>query len=94
MRIFDRMWGDLSRRHLYMMILQQRDIIQEREATIRVLRMAMDRVDLAHAVATRDLVEHFLAALDEDEEAIREGILNGLSDLNDHVARLQEHAEH
>ena len=85
----------ISRARLYEMILQQRDIIQEQEDKIRVLRMAMDKVDLLHARNTRNLVSHFLFALDEDEdpEALRDGIAEGLSDLSDHVARLEEHVE-
>ena len=54
----------------------------------------MDRVDLQHARYVRDLIAHFSRRSMKDEEALRNGIELGLSDLNDHVARLEEHAEH
>jgi hypothetical protein len=94
MRILTLAWGGISRRRLYEMILQQRDIIQEQEDRIRVLRMAMDKVDLEHARYTRNLIQHFLVAVEDGEEAeaLRDGIEDGLSDLNDHVARLEEHS--
>ena len=92
MRILTLAWGGISKNRLYEMILLQRQIIEERDATIRVLRMAMDKVDLQHARNVRDLTERFIQALDEDEEALRDGIAMGLSDLNDHVARLEEHS--
>jgi predicted DNA-binding protein YlxM (UPF0122 family) len=93
MNIISLMWGGISKRRLYDIIFRQREIMEEQEAKIRVLRMAMDKVDLMHARATRDLVAHFLAAVEEEDEVLRDGIEAGLSDLNDHVARLEEHAE-
>lgn len=86
MRILTLAWGGQSARTLYAEILRLRE---ENEA----LRAAMSKVDLQHARATRDLVSHFLAAVDDaGGEALRDGIEAGLSDLNDHVARLEEHS--
>ena len=69
------------------------EILDDRNDTIRVLRMAMDKADLQHAKAIRNLTSHFLEALEEENiEALRDGIEKGLSDLNDHVARLEEHS--
>jgi hypothetical protein len=56
------------------------------------LRAQMMKMDLDHARATRDLVTHFLDSLGGDEEALRYGLSTGLADLNDHVARLEEHS--
>jgi hypothetical protein len=93
MRILSLAWGNNSTRTLYTEVLRQREVIAELESRNRVLSMAMDKVDLQHAKATRDLVSHFLDAVEEEGgEALRDGIEAGLADLKDHVARLEEHA--
>jgi hypothetical protein len=92
MNIISLAWGGVSKRRMQEMLLIQRDKIREQEDTIRVLRMAMDRVDLLHARHNRDLCAKFLAAVEDDAEVLRDGIEAGLSDLNDHVARLEEHS--
>ena len=85
MRILTLAWGWRSPVSFYEEILR----LREENAA---LRAALGKVDLQHAKATRDLVAHFLAAVDDaGGEALRDGIEAGLSDLNDHVARLEEH---
>lgn len=56
------------------------------------LRAQIAKMDLQHARSTRDLINHFLESLGGDEEALRYGLSSGLADLNDHVARLEEHS--
>ena len=86
MRILTLAWGDQSARTLYAEILRLRE-------ENKSLRAALGKVDLQHAKATRDLCAHFLEAVaEEGGEALRDGIAAGLSDLNDHVARLEEHS--
>jgi hypothetical protein len=84
-RVFSFTWGGVPRRRLYELIINQSNCIQEQRAHIAWL-------ELQHARGTRDLVDHFLLALDEDEEMVRDGLTSGLADLKDHVARLEEHA--
>ena len=94
MRILSLTWGGGTSRALYEEVLRLQAELEEKEGLIRVLRMAMDAVDLQHAKAVRNLTSHFLEALEYDDmEALRDGIMEGLSDLNDHVARLEEHAQ-
>ena len=50
------------------------------------------RADLEHARNVRNLIEQFLVALETPEIDIRNDLMQGLSDLKDHVARLEEHA--
>jgi hypothetical protein len=78
MRIISFAWGGISSKSLY----------EENER----LRAQIAKMDLDHARATRDLVSHFLDSLGGDEEALRYGLSSGLADLNDHVARLEEHS--
>ena len=86
MRILTLAWGWRSP------VLFYEEILRLREENA-ALRAALGKVDLQHAKATRDLVAHFLAAVDDaGGEALRDGIEAGLSDLNDHVARLEEHS--
>ena len=86
MKIISLAWGGQSSRTLYAEILRLREENAE-------LRAAMSKVDLQHAKATRDLCAHFLEAVaEEGGEALRDGIEAGLSDLNDHVARLEEYS--
>ena len=95
MRILTLSWGGANSRALYEEVLALQEALEEKEGLIRVLEMAMAHVDLNHAKAIRNLTSHFLEALDEpDVDVLRDGIQQGLNDLNDHVARLEEHAEH
>ena len=45
--------------------------------------------ELQHLRNVRDLVQHFLIAVDEEVD-VREQLEKGLQDLNDHVARMEE----
>ena len=93
MRILTLAWGGGTSRSLYEEVQRLQAELEEKESLVRVLRLAMDKVDLQHAKAVRNLTSHFLEALEEDDvQALRDGIEAGLSDLNDHVARLEEHS--
>jgi chromosome condensin MukBEF ATPase and DNA-binding subunit MukB len=87
----------LSRARLYELILYQRDRIQDLEAQLRENIVALEQNDLRVARSGRDLLDHFLVALDLleegdlSEETLRDGLEAGLEDLRDHVARLEEH---
>jgi hypothetical protein len=87
----------LTRARLYELILYQRDRIQELEAQLRENIEALEHSELQLARSGRDLLDHFLAALDLlgegdlSEETLRDGLEMGLADLRDHVARLEEH---
>jgi hypothetical protein len=87
----------LSRARLYELILYQRDRIQALEAQLRENIEALERSELQLARSGRDLLDHFLVALDLldegtlSEDVLRDGIEAGLEDLRDHVARLEEH---
>jgi hypothetical protein len=79
MKIISLAWGGRSTKALYEENLQ--------------LREELARVDLDHARHIRDLINNFSVALDTpDEDALRDGLSAALSDLNDHVARLEEHS--
>ena len=93
------MWGSASRQRLLGICNRQQavleeaqEIINDLQATNDVLRQEMDRVDLLHARNVRDLIDNFIAAVDDDPDELRDGLEQGLSDLNDHVARLEEHS--
>jgi len=47
--------------------------------------------ELQHTRNVRDLVQNFLI-VQQEEIDVREELEKGLQDLNDHVARLEEHA--
>ena len=61
---------------------------------IEELRGELARLQLAHARNVRDLISHFHHALTEEEDldALEETLELGLRDMNDSVARLEEHA--
>jgi collagenase-like PrtC family protease len=87
----------LTRARLYELILYQRDRISELEAQLRENIEALEQGELQMARSGRDLLDHFITALDllDDgslsEETLRYGLEMGLEDLRDHVARLEEH---
>ena len=87
MRFFTIYWGGFSKKYLQDMIFELVEAVQEHKDYIQ-------KMELQHARSTRDLVAHFLAVVDNDDPALRYGIEAGLSDLNDHVARMEEHVEH
>lgn len=86
MNIISLVWGGISKNRLYDLCLRQSD-------TIRLQRAHIDWLELQHSRNIRDLIANFQAALDApDEDALRDGLVLALSDLNDHVARLEEHS--
>jgi hypothetical protein len=87
MRIFSIAWGGVSKQRLYALCQEQSECIQRQKAHI-------DFLELTHTRNVRDLIHNFQAALDApDEDVLRDGLEAALVDLNDHVARLEEHAE-
>ena len=73
----------------------QNKLIQEWQVVYAAREQEIAELRLEHVRNVRDLVSHFLEALesDLDEEELRETLENGLRDLNDHVARMEEHAQ-
>lgn len=69
------------------------EIVKRQQAIILELQSLIVIKELEEARSTRDLIESFLIALDqpEHEEHIRSRLMLGLRDLQDHVARLEEH---
>lgn len=59
----------------------------------REQQVLQQRSDLQNARNTRDLIQHFLTAIEQDvdRDALAENLREGLTDLSDHVARLEEH---
>lgn len=66
------------------------DLIDEQQALIELLHQQLMAQDLQHLRSTRDLVEQFLVAHESGAD-VRDELLEGLRDLSDHVARLEEH---
>jgi hypothetical protein len=71
--------------------VQQQEIIREQRDTIERQNLYIQQVQLEHTRSVRDIVEHFLIAHEQGID-VRDDLLDGLRDLNDHVARLEEHA--
>ena len=63
----------------------------EQDATIKRQREEIARLKLEHIRQTRDLVEQFWIVQEAGTD-VREALFAGLSDLRDHVARLEEHS--
>lgn len=63
----------------------------EQAATIKRLRKELAQKDLEHIRAVRDLVEQFFIAQEAGLD-VRDQLEAGLTDLRDHVARLEEHS--
>lgn len=61
------------------------------QQTIGRLLDEQQKNQLEYARTTRNLVEHFLVALEHPEFDYRSDILKGLRDLEDEIARLEEH---
>jgi hypothetical protein len=86
MRIFSIAWGGVSKQRLWSLVLEQRNLLDVQRAHISAL-------ELQYARNVRDLISNFRLALEnEDDDALRDGLGLALSDLNDHVARLEEHS--
>lgn len=67
----------------------QRTYLRQAE-TIQLLLWEIERMRLEHARSTRDLIEQFWIC-QEGGIDVREPLLNGLRDMRDEVARLEEH---
>ena len=65
-------------------IFSQRRLLNRKQAEIEELK-------LSHIRSVRDLVEHFLYSQQQGFD-VTEQLEEGLRDLRDHVARLEEHA--
>jgi hypothetical protein len=68
----------------------QSELIDLQNATIASLRSDLLSLDLAHIRNLRGVVEHFLIASESGID-VRDDLLDGLRDLSDHIARLEEH---
>lgn len=66
------------------------DLNARQQRVIDYLRAERERERLQYARNTRDLIEHFWIAQEAGLD-VREPLLNGLQDLRDEVARLEEH---
>jgi hypothetical protein len=89
MRLFTR----IPRARLYEMLLQQRDIIEEQRTVVAEQLEMIEQQELQQIKVARDLIQNFHDALEAevDEDTLRNGLEIALVDLNDHVARLEEH---
>jgi hypothetical protein len=68
--------------------------VSKRERRMEELEAELDRAELKSIRGVRDLVQTFHKHLEcgTDEDSLRDGLSNALVDLNDHVARLEEHS--
>lgn len=66
-------------------------VVQAQQESIKHLHYQLARAELQYARSCRDLIGHFLYSL-ENEIDVAEQLRAGLRDLNDEVARLEEHA--
>jgi hypothetical protein len=71
--------------------VQQQEVIREQRTIIERQNLYIQQVQLEHTRNVRNLVENFLI-VQSDGEDVRDELIEGLRDLNDHVARLEEHA--
>lgn len=69
-------------------------LCREQDAALSKINSERAEYVLENSRATRNLVQAFIVALDEetDHDLLREKLREGLSDLSDEVARLEEHA--
>ena len=74
-----------------------RNLIESQSAAIGLILEEREeektRTEMEYLRYVRDLMKHFLRILDStDDDFLRYELKKGLSDLEDHVARLEEHA--
>ena len=76
------------------LIREQREFNDDLLAENARLRAELGRQELKSIRGVRDLVErfHYWVERGTDEDTLRDGLSNALVDLNDHVARLEEHS--
>ena len=65
-------------------VFQQRDIIQRKDEEILRLKLEYSRWG-------RDIIQNFLIALDSPDVDVRDLLWQAVADMNDEVARLEEH---
>lgn len=58
------------------------------------LNQEIERQELQHTRYVHSLIQNFLNALDQDEDALRDQLEAAIRDLADTVARMEEHATH
>ena len=85
--------GFLRRLLNYDLVLYLAEERRRKVYEIEQLHAEMGRLQLAHARNVRDLVSHFHHCVveGEDMDALEETLEMGLRDMNDSVARLEEH---
>lgn len=69
-----------------------RDLADIRQDQVIRAEEALEQARLEHARNTRNLLEKFLVCLETPEIDVRDPILQGISDLSDEIARMEEHA--
>ena len=68
-------------------------VIEDLTKILKDREEQLGQYELRHVRQVRDLVEAFHGSIGVvDDDALREDLEKGLLDLNDHVARLEEHA--
>ena len=78
---------------LFDMMIESLQGIQLHKERISELEEQIREMELAHVRNARDLIDNFVAAMEyEDQDEVRDAMENALVDLNDHVARLEEHS--
>lgn len=66
-------------------VFQQRDIITRKDEEILRLKLEYSRWG-------RDIIQNFLIALDQPDVDMRDVLWQAVADMNDEVARLEEHS--
>ena len=66
-------------------------LVRDQAEVIKMQRAQMERMQLEYARNVRDLIEAFFVAQQSGED-VRDQLLEGLRDLQDEVARLEEHS--
>lgn len=86
-----RMNGFLRRLLHYDQVDTLLDIAQQQREVIEILSAQLQQKDLENTRNVRNLVEQFLVVQSEGVD-VRDDLIQGLRDLNDQVARLEEHS--
>ena len=86
--------GFLRRLLNYDVVLYLAEERRKAHCEIQELHAEMARLQLAHARNVRDLISHFHHCVveGEDMDFLEETLEAGLRDMNDSVARLEEHS--
>ena len=85
--MFRRLWNLGS---LLLIAEEQQAVISDQRRLINRKQREIEQLKLQHIRTTRDLIEQFWLAQVAGTD-VREELQQGLSDLRDHVARLEEH---